>query len=343
MSAQANSLITVVMSVFNDEAYIAAALDSVLNQQGVELELVIVNDGSTDQTGGILDAYAANDSLIRVVHQENTGLTRALITGVKLARGEFIARQDADDLSTANRLGQQLDLISSDPELGFVSCFAEYIGPHGENLDTVKRPLDSQEATKRLLDQMLGPPAHGSVMFRRSVYDSVGGYRPEFYFAQDADLWLRMAEVSRVAYVQEIGYLFRRHEGSISGSSESWQAEFGRLGQSCRTARRTGVSEKPFVESAAELTQSIIAERRQKHVVNHNTKTNSSRARMNYLIASQLLKNKDPLARNYFWKVIRNCPWHWKAWGKLASSLTLRSSDSTNPSEIRKTETGAPS
>ena len=94
-----NPEVSVVMSVYNGASHLAATLDSILSQEGVELEFIVVNDGSSDKSGQILNDYAQRDSRLRIIHQENTGLTRALIRGCDAARGEFIARQDAGDIS----------------------------------------------------------------------------------------------------------------------------------------------------------------------------------------------------------------------------------------------------
>ena len=98
-------LISVVMSVFNDARHIAATLDSVLSQEDADLEFIVIDDGSTDETGQILDGYAVRDPRLRVVHQENSGLTCSLIRGCALARGKYIARQDGGgDVSLPGRL-----------------------------------------------------------------------------------------------------------------------------------------------------------------------------------------------------------------------------------------------
>src|SRR5262249_52832345 len=99
--------VSVVMSVYNGASHLAATLDSVLSQEGVELEFIVVNDGSTDKAGEILDDYARRDGRVRVIHQQHTGLTYALIRGCAAATGEFIARQDAGDVSLAGRLALQ--------------------------------------------------------------------------------------------------------------------------------------------------------------------------------------------------------------------------------------------
>src|SRR5438128_1485891 len=110
-------VVSVVTSVYNGERYLLPSLESVLGQQGVDLELVVVNDGSTDRTGQILDDLASRDNRLRVLHQTNRGLTEALARGCSEARGRYIARHDADDLSLPGRLRRQQRLLDGDPGL----------------------------------------------------------------------------------------------------------------------------------------------------------------------------------------------------------------------------------
>src|SRR5437660_937335 len=121
--------ISVVMSACNGASHLTATVDSVLSQEGVELEFIVVNDGSKDETGNILDDYARRDARVRVIHQNNTGLTRALIRGCGAARGDFIARQDADDISLAGRLALQLDVLRNNKNVVMTSCGTRFIGP----------------------------------------------------------------------------------------------------------------------------------------------------------------------------------------------------------------------
>src|SRR5262245_55402880 len=122
--------VSIVMSVFNSAATLPATLDSILSQEGVDFEFIAINDGSTDDSGQILLAYAAQDPRFIVLHQENRGLTHALIRGCALARGEFIARQDAGgDISLPGRFQRQLAYFSSCPGVVMVSCGTRYIGP----------------------------------------------------------------------------------------------------------------------------------------------------------------------------------------------------------------------
>ena len=304
--------VSVVLSVYNDVDRVSSAVDSIRAQTLTEWELIAIDDGSSDGCGAILDKLAAADGRIRVIHQENFGLTRALIRGCEEARGEFIARQDADDVSHPDRLGRQATLLANESGIGFVSCWTQCIGPEAEPLEVVKRPADSELATRQLLNERLGPPAHGSVMFRRTLFEEVGGYRAEFYFGQDSDLWLRMAERARIGYVPEVLYQCRRDPKSISGSCRPLQKRFGELGQSCRAVRRMGAAEEPHLAVAAALTERILHDR-----ANGGLFRDNAAVEMAYLIGSRLAQDGDRRAAKYLWRAIRGRPWSWQAWVRL--------------------------
>ena len=307
------------MSVHNGAQFLDASIESILRQTYTDFEFLVVNDGSTDDSARCLEAFAKRDDRVRIISQENLGLTLALIRVCQEARGELIARQDVDDLSHPQRLADQIALLERDTTLGLVSCWADYVGPRGEHLETVTRPAESREATRRLLDERLGPPAHGSVMFRKAVYEAVGGYRREFYYAQDSDLWLRMAEVARVAYVQEVRYQFHRGVSTISAAHRHLQREFGRIGQACRAARKNGNSECPFLEQATQIAEAILAAKaRGEYLPGDGSETA-------YLIGSQLARRGDRRACRYLWNVIRRKPWHLRAWGRLFQTIIHRS------------------
>ena len=130
--------ISVVMSVYNGAEHLRESMDSVLSQESVGFEFIIVNDGSIDESGEILDGYAKNDTRVRIIHQENRGLTRALIRGCTESRGKYIARQDVGDVSMKKRLALQKEALDANDELFFVSCWTEYCGPEWEFLYMVE-------------------------------------------------------------------------------------------------------------------------------------------------------------------------------------------------------------
>ena len=126
--------VSVVLSVHDEEPFLAECLESVLAQTGVWFEVIAINDGSTDGSPALLDAYAARDGRLRVVHQPNAGLTRALIRGCAMARGRFVARQDADDLAFPGRLARLAADLDTHPEVVLVASAAVMFGPRGELL-----------------------------------------------------------------------------------------------------------------------------------------------------------------------------------------------------------------
>jgi len=304
------------MSAYNDADRVGRAAAGILGQTLRDLELIVIDDGSSDGTGDVLDGLAATDARMRVVHQDNTGLTRALIRGCGEARGEFIARQDADDWSHPSRIEEQLALMDSDPGLGFVSCATRYVGPADEFLCTIERPIDSAVASEGLSQHRQGPPAHGSVLFRAALYAQVGGYRAPFHYAQDSDLWLRMIELARIGYLGAVRYIHRKEPGSTSGAARAAQKRFGELGHLCRQARQAGQDEAPWLAEAETLAQRVRA-----GIVQSDAERRRALADANYLIGAMLVGNRDKRARRYFGQAIRLCPWRLKPWVRLGQSL----------------------
>lgn len=307
--------VSVVVSVYNGARYLSESIESLLCQEDVDFELIIVDDGSTDATPRLLAQFAARDARVRVIRQENLGLTQALIRGCAAARGNFIARQDADDLSLPGRLSTQAQMLARDNSLVFVSCWADVIGPNGEVLLTYTRPLGPEAATRMLLDRIGGPPGHGSVMFRRDAYQRAGGYTPELYFAQDSDLWLRFGLIGRLQYVPEVLYQYRLASDSISGSRHSLKMPYAVVVNELHEARLAGRSEEPILEKARKLPR---------HVDRQNTtKSLGSEDATLYFIGKCLFDRRDRRSLNYLLACVRTNPWNLRAWVVLPWALAL--------------------
>lgn len=290
------------MSVYNDARYLRGAIDSILSQAGIDLEFIIVDDGSTDSSPEIIAEYAASDSRITAIHQQNAGLTRALIAGCKAARGEFIARQDADDISLPGRLSKQVACLRSDSRLVFVSCQTEVIAPGGEVVIRHSRPTTPEQATDLLIRRVSGPPGHGSVMFRREAYDKVGGYRCEFYFAQDCDLWYRLTEIGMLSYCSETLYKYRIAPDSVSGSRNDIKMAFASAVDKCRELRLRGENEEPALAVCRAL-QSRSGE-----------VSNRSEAGTLYFLGRNLLKTEPLSSGRYLMQALKKQPGHVRAW-----------------------------
>lgn len=303
--------VSVVMSVYNGAEQVEGTLTSILSQQGCDFEFIVVNDGSTDDTGQILDDWAARDERLRIIHQKNTGLTRALIRGCAEARGELIARQDCGDISLPGRLAKQLEHLKVHQNAVAVSSFTRFIGPMGEHLFDSR--IDQAQLEEGLLeadsDQLRGPSHHGSVMMRQQGYKAVGGYRPAFYFAQDLDLWSRLVEQGRFLVLPHVLYQAKLEARSITGMQTQEQRKLAGLIFSITKARRSKRSEKPFLDEASQIRPVPVRDQA------------SRIAKGNYFIGSCLLKHQPKAASRYFREAIALQIFMGKAWVKLALSL----------------------
>jgi len=208
--------ISIVMSAYNSENYVCEAIDSILNQSFRDFEFVIINDGSTDGTQAILNEYQKSDDRVMIVDQENIGLTRSLNKGVELAGGEYIARQDADDISEPNRLQKQLHFMEANPDVAVVACLSCVFNDDGIicGSDAPKFELSGTGIKRYLRKKNLF--THGSAMIRKSCLVKTGFYREFFRYAQDYDLWLRLSEHFDLAILPEQLYRYRVTPDSAS-------------------------------------------------------------------------------------------------------------------------------
>jgi len=305
------------MSACNAAATLRRAVDSVLSQDGADFEFVIVNDGSKDDTGAMLDDYARRDPRVRVFHQENAGLTRSLMRGCAEARGRFIARQDADDVSLPGRLVKQTQMLDADPDMVLAVAWTRIVGPGGETLEEVTSPTNSAELTRLLREEMRGIPSHGCAMFRRDAYLRAGGYRPQFYYAQDCDLWLRLAPLGAAGCVGECLYELHQSVGSISSARRELQARFGALAQAAYQARRRGESEEPFLLDAEQTRQTALNAR-------GKPPSRRNRATACRLMASALDHKGGLGASKYHWMAVYAWPLDLRAWRGLAAHYLFR-------------------
>jgi glycosyltransferase involved in cell wall biosynthesis len=220
MSASSSPYVSVVMSVYNGEIFIKDSIESILNQSFIFFEFIIINDGSTDGSLDILQKYASLDSRITLVNQKNEGLTKALVKGCHLARGEYIARQDVDDISETTRLERQVKVLEDNPSLVLVGTWYEVHNNH-KNL-FLKSPLNNDQTLRNILSYQ-NPFCHSSTMFRKDTYYFVGGYNIRFQTSQDLDLWFRLAAIGKIGMVEEYLVKLNLHDASISSSSKAFE------------------------------------------------------------------------------------------------------------------------
>lgn len=304
-------LVSVVMGVYNGEPHLRKSVESILSQDGVEFEFIIVNDGSSDSSPILLEDYAAREVRIRVVHHsENLGLTKALIRGCAEARGEFIARQDCGDISLPGRLKAQSDHLRQHAEVILVVTAIRQIVGEGFQVGQVLPIEDPEELNRNLRDEMVGIPAHGCSMFRRDAYLHAGGYREEFYYAQDCDLWLRLVALGKTGAIAKILYELNLEVGGISTSRHGCQRSFARLAQQAYRARQSGKSDVNIVSEAGRLRNMAIRDRNRKPGA-------YGLAGAHYRLGSLLEAVGQPDAVNHYMQALKKCPYYWRAWRKV--------------------------
>lgn len=262
------------MGVKNAENTIKKTVDSILNQEDIDLELIIVNDGSTDGTEGIIRELSRSDHRIRFLSRDNKGLTVSLIEGCAIAKGEFLARHDANDISLPGRLRTQADTLRENIDSSFCSTYVRHI---------------TKEGVGALITSSNGI-IHGSVMMKRSAYEKVGGYRRQFYYAQDIDLWSRLRDVGSHIEIPCIYYEALLFSESISGTKGREQKKFSYLIEQASNARRERKEERVWLDKAEELSLRCKSSKVRP----------TSYAEGAYFIGSCLIEHNPSLARQYF-------------------------------------------
>lgn len=200
------------MAVYNGECYLQESIDSILTQTFDDFEFLIINDGSRDSTREIICSY--DDPRIRLIENEqNIGLTRSLNKGLQLAKGEFIARQDADDISEPERLAKQVAFLETYPEVALVGSWYKKIDAQGSLIGERKLPCDCTQIRWDIL--FYCPFVHSAVMFRKQTFaEQIGLYNEAFLYSQDYDLWWRIARRLQVANINE--YLMKLRINPLS-------------------------------------------------------------------------------------------------------------------------------
>jgi glycosyltransferase involved in cell wall biosynthesis len=220
-------LVSVVLPVFNGERFLAAAIESVLAQTHEPLELLVVNDGSTDASGTIARSFAR----VRYLEQQNAGVAAARNAGVATSSGEFVAFIDQDDVWLPGKISAQLAVMVADPSIDWcVACQRRFLDP------SASRPA---WIPAELLDAPVTGPDPSTVFVRRSAFDRVGMYDASYCLASDVDWAFRASEAGlRQAVVEEALVLRRVHDANNSRFVQSNHAEIRRIAMASIRRRR---------------------------------------------------------------------------------------------------------
>lgn len=207
--------VSVLMPVYNGSRYLRESVDSILNQTFTDFEFIIIDDGSTDDTWEILTTYADKDQRIRLLrNEENLGLIKSLNKGLNLAKGDYIARQDADDISLPKRFDKQTAVLDHQQEVILVSCDLEIINSEGDLTGKFQRACDRNLVAWYLIfyNRVAG---HSQVMFRRKLVSDLGGYSQINKYSEDYELWCRLVQVNDIVILPEVLLRQRMHSKSL--------------------------------------------------------------------------------------------------------------------------------
>jgi hypothetical protein len=212
--------VCVVLPVHDAEAHLPVALASLLLQEHRELEVVAIDDGSSDVSGRILESVADRDPRVRVIRRENRGLIATLNEGLDRADSDLVARMDADDISYPDRLAAQVEAFAEDGRLGLHGCNFDMIHAPGR-VTPASPPAATADADLRVLSRFFTILRHPAVMFRRSsIPGGVLAYDPAYPHAEDFDVFRRIARVAAVGQGTRPRLAYRLHPGSVSARHE---------------------------------------------------------------------------------------------------------------------------
>ena len=240
--------ISVLTCCYNAYDFIDEAIESIFNQSYKEFEYVIVDDGSTDNTFSILKRYAAKDKRIVLIEKEHSGLTTSLNVGLEQAKGEWIARLDADDIAMPERLSDQLNFVEDNERVVLLGGGCIEIDKNGTIIKKHIYPQEHNTLMDRLENRKAFFP-HSSAFFHKASVMKLGGYNPRFTRSQDLDLWLRVGDTARIACLNHTVVKLRKHSEMTSNTNGGrLQQVMSLCARICHFHRKVGLSDPSQME-----------------------------------------------------------------------------------------------
>lgn len=215
-------LVSIIIPIHNQVDFLKKAIESVLNQIYQNFEVIIVNDGSTDQTREMV--FSFKDERVIYLWQENKGAALARNTGIEKAKGKYIAFLDADDLWLPEKLQKQVEFMEKNPEIGLLGTACVQVNEKGEKIKEKIFPTENKILQKDLIKY--NPFIQSSVMVKKEVFDKAQGYDEEFLESEDYDLWLRIAKRHKITNLSEPLVLKTYYLKNLSSSKDKKQLTF---------------------------------------------------------------------------------------------------------------------
>jgi hypothetical protein len=237
---------SVIMSVWNGQTYLDQAISSVLSQSFADLEFVIVDDGSTDETPAILARHAEIDSRIRIFTLPHGGMVRSFNFAADQSVGEYLVHLDADDVALPHRIERQVAFMAEHPEVGFSGTANRMIWPDGRTILEKVYPADDAAIRLELMKSCCF--CHSSIIVRKELFAAAGGYRPAFMYAEDLDLYLRLADYGKMANLDQILVLYRIHGNQVCARNVEQQIRSSIGVRTAARLRSQGQSEEILLQ-----------------------------------------------------------------------------------------------
>ena len=207
------NFVSIIIPVYNSEKYLSSCLLSMVNQTYKKIEIICIENGSNDNSYNILKTFSKNYKNIKVINLKKPSLSNALNKGIKLSKGEFIARMDADDISHPKRIEKQIKFLKKRKDVSIVGTDINLIDENGNFLKKIKYPNKFKDLKKKLeIDSFV---AHPSVMMRKKIFSKLKGYRYQFCPAEDYDLWLRALHYYKIENMGQTLLNYRQHSNKM--------------------------------------------------------------------------------------------------------------------------------
>lgn len=300
----ASPRVSVVIPAYNTQRYLAESLESILNQSFEDFECIVVDDGSVDRTPQIIDDFATRDPRVKRLTIPHGGIVKGLNAGLEAACGQYIARTDADDICLPQRFERQVRYLDEHPECVIAGSKVTLVDPYNSPLWDVEVKADHEDIVVELLRGNGWAIIHPSAMLRRETMLAVGGYRAEYEWVEDLDLFLRMGQLGRLTNLQEPLLRYRQHFASVNRTRLQLQIE--------RTQRAV-------LEGYQRRGQSPPADLQVK-VGTSMTRPEQIRS---WLHQSRHIKNWN-VARRHGWGLLREEPWKMDSWKLMMRTLLKR-------------------
>ncbi|WDI43869.1 glycosyltransferase family 2 protein [Bremerella sp. P1] len=295
--------VSVIIPVYNAMPYLERTLESVLDQTLCRIEVICVDDGSTDNSLQILKKIQESDERVIVLSQPNAGVSTARNRAIELANAKFIATLDADDYCPRHRLETQVAFLETHPDCVAVSGFAELVDENEESIAVIATPTSHADLDARAFQVGECAMCHAATMFRTTALRDLGGYRDKYTYVEDYDLFFRLAEIGQLACIPDVLYYYRQLPQSICRTKKQEQR---RLVVECirETCERRGID---FDEktSPPELIPYEISTSR--HYVN--------------VAVQSILGGNPKTARANAFTALQHQPWHPFPWAAYALSF----------------------